>query len=255
MQKTPNKKYPKSKEGYQCLGPCYNKGTRIMHPITLNYMTTHVHPFCPVFVPDPKNADQKIGMDECYIPTDKADMFNNETASRFLSPEIPFDKKQFLAIYYDINSFEKAISWIDTNKNKNIHTKLRIMECAFGAYKDDILEEFIDYIDGRLIEFYKTVIKTLWLKDIYPVVNNYLFINKKGEIYIDNKMGSGKHTNKVERINYFLDAYANDNIVYKYISTFFKTYRGSWDDVQSYNDLLKKTIIKYIITKIKNTLL
>ena len=43
-----NRKYPTSKNGYQCLGLCYEPKTWIVHPITLEHVTNTHFPFCPV---------------------------------------------------------------------------------------------------------------------------------------------------------------------------------------------------------------
>jgi len=63
-----NNEYPKSKHGFQCLGPCNKPSSTIVHPTTLEYIT-HKHPFCPVnewvSVDPDTGAERNNILDEC----------------------------------------------------------------------------------------------------------------------------------------------------------------------------------------------
>ncbi len=42
-----SKKFPKSISGKQCVGPCYKKNTKVLHPTYLNVITNE-NDFCPI---------------------------------------------------------------------------------------------------------------------------------------------------------------------------------------------------------------
>ncbi len=111
------KKYPKSKNKLQCMGPCYEPYTWITHPITLEYITNDV-PFCTV---NDKLYDKKTGKqeliktDECYNPIkNNNSVINNDV----LIPYIDLDCGLFLRKYYGIYTHEELVDWLIKNNNK-----------------------------------------------------------------------------------------------------------------------------------------
>ena len=65
-------KYPKSMNNIQCIGPCYKAGTVIIHPSTLDEITSNVN-FCPIdttVIHDPTTGERSIEhISACYMPT------------------------------------------------------------------------------------------------------------------------------------------------------------------------------------------
>jgi len=64
------KKYPKSASGLQCIGPCYPKNKRSLHPIRMEIVTSRDHAYCPVnqfskYDPEKKNKTVE-NLDKCY---------------------------------------------------------------------------------------------------------------------------------------------------------------------------------------------
>src|SRR3989304_10249269 len=96
------RKYPIGLNGQQCIGPCYEPETYIVHPITLEYVTSSL-PFCPVHnykYKDPstgKTEDRII--DQCIMPSKKTKGYEREYEMNVLLPKIDFDCSQFLKIY------------------------------------------------------------------------------------------------------------------------------------------------------------
>jgi hypothetical protein len=69
------KQYPKSKNNYQCIGPCYPGGTVAIHPTRLNFVSEGPSPFCPIDeieTKDPKTGKIiKKSSDTCFNPVEK----------------------------------------------------------------------------------------------------------------------------------------------------------------------------------------
>lgn len=248
-----DRKYPISKNNKQCIGPCYEPGTWIIHPITLEYVTNTNHSFCPVNqweITDPKSGKKfNRTTDECYVPTHEKDISKKEIEMNILIPKIDFSCIQFLKIYYDIHSFEDSLTWISINYNIPIFTKLRVMNCSLEAFGSNI-----DIIDDRLVDFYIEVIKKVWIKDIYPYIKNYIFVDNN-KIYLkdnkNNELIDDKYV--IEKINFFLEKFANKNMIYKFLLKYINKYKHSWNNIESHNNELKKYYKKYIIDKIIET--
>lgn len=258
-------KYPKSKSGEQCLGPCYESGTWVIHPQTLDYIVDYDKAFCPVTFT--KKIDPKTGkevnkyLDECYVPTKEKDESKKDIEMSILLPQIDFNCSHFLKIYYDIHSFDDALDKIDEMDSSSIYTKLRIIECAFKAYGKSSDSEnsnnfSIDVFDTRLVNFYISVVKKLWINDIYPLVQKYIYIdNGNGNIYLKQADGdSGKNKqNRVEKINFLIKKFVNEDTVYKFLDNYIKNNKSSWSSIRSHNEKIKDEFINFILTKVEKT--
>jgi hypothetical protein len=248
-------KYPISKHSKQCIGPCYEADKPVVHPFTLEYIVMD-KPFCPVAAFEGINKktgkEQFYYSDECYITkNNNADFYGNK--SNILVPEIEFSCAQFLTLYYKINNFDDALTWV-TNNKAPIYSKLRIINCALKIYSSQF-----EIIEDRLVAFYVDVVKKLWLVDIYRVVDR--FINIEGSninFKIDlNTMEILKRYNNIadlcdnidfdedpfykEKHNFLAGKFANKNIVYKFLT---KYVLG-----REYDDNLKLGFLKYILSK------
>jgi len=251
IKKPINKKYPKSKTGKQCIGPCYERGSWILHPITLDYRTELHHSFCPVMEFEYISRDGKKIQgytDECNIPTkEKDDIMNEDIEMNFLVPQINFEGAHFLKIYYNIHSFDDSLDWI-TNNNSPIFTKLRVMECAWKAYGPP------QYVDDRLIAFYKRVIEKIWSSEMLSSIGKYIVVDKNN-IYlgIDNDyLKNGEDINEIKK-NYFMAKFANSNIIYKFFDKFI-TKAIDKDTMLFQNDNIQKQYSEYILKKIDQTI-
>jgi len=240
-------KYPISKRGKQCLGHCYEAGTWIVHPHTLDYVTDPNHPFCPVqsYVITDTNTNNKeyYEIDNCNMPTHKKDIPHKEIELNILFPHIDFNCKQFLRIYYNINSFDDASNWIAENNKSSIFTRLRIIECTWKSYG-----EKIDLIDDRLVNFYIEVVKKQWIGAIYKLVKKYILIE-------NNKISVKKNTQKdnnyrIQKINYIINKFITKNDIYKLLNNYIIKYNKKWDTIKLHNDNIKKELIKYILNKL-----
>ena len=233
--------YPKSKNNVQCIGPCYKPNTHILHPITLEYITNKT-PFCPTnqWI-NPNN--ERIFLDKCSKPTSNKDMI--DPSIDLLLPTISFNSEYFLKIYYKINSFNDAISWINNNK-VGYETAKRILDCAWKGFASDI-----DVVSDNILETHVKIIKKHWIPDIYEKINMYLEI-KNGNIRIGKKGETSKF--KDQKMEYIINKFITVGILHKFITKYTKHYKNEWYTIESHIDNIKVEFIKYLTSKIKSTI-
>lgn len=247
-------KYPKSKNNLQCIGPCYQAGTTIVHPLTLEYVTDKYNPFCPVkeweYIDTETNKKIIRTTDICYHPTESKDLSGKEFEMNILTPSIDFNDEQFLKIFYNIHSFEDAINWIDNKKYSPILTRLRIIDCAWNAYGKNV-----NIIDHRVVDFYIEVTKKKWIQDIYKHLNKYIHISD-GKVMLGNPK-ENKLSPKDEvivRTNFLIDRFINSDQMYKFLIRYLKYRKDEWDNIISHSINIKNDLIKYIENKINLTI-
>lgn len=245
-------KYPKSKNNFQCVGPCYQPNTSIVHPLTLEYVTDKYYPFCPVNEWDYTDATSGKTItrttDICYHPTQSKDLSGKEFEINILTPNIDFNDKQFLKIFYNIHSFEDAINWIDSKKLSPLLTRLRIMECAWNAYGKNV-----NIIDHRVVDFYIELAKKKWISDIYKKLNKYIHISNDKILFADPKTNDlSPKDNYVARINFLIDRFINNDEIYKFLIKYLANPTDTM--VMNYSTSIKNDLIIYIENKIKLTI-
>lgn len=170
-------KYQISSNGRKCVGPCARSHTEILHPLTLEYVTNDTN-FCPVDKFISSNNDGKVVInyvDKC----DNLDEDHSYQPSELIVPQIVFHKNTFLATYYNINSLEECIKWIDNNEMKPIKTRERIFNCSMEVYGNDL-----SIIDNRLIQFVKKIC-IAHIEEIYEDLKYYISIDMN-EVFLIN---------------------------------------------------------------------
>jgi len=247
-------KYPKSKNNFQCLGPCYQPNTLVVHPITLEYVTDKDNAFCPV--KEWLQADNKTGKkiskltDTCFKPTESKSITGKELEMNIILPHIDFNCEQFLKIYYNIYTFEDAINWITTKIHAPIGNKQRVLDCAWKVYGKNI-----ELIDIRIVDFYIDVCKKKWMRDIYNKISPYITIENDKISFIepaDNKLNSKEYS--VQRTNFIIDKFINRDTIQKFLSKFVKQKQDDWEKYESHTEQIKHDLINYIENKIKKSL-
>ncbi len=248
---TPDKKYPIAKSGKQCLSPCYEPGTYAIHPVTLQYVIDKDNPFCaihPYEKWDPVRGQMEIYThDECYVPTAKEDIVKKQIEMDILLPIIDFSCSRFLNLYYDSNSFEDIFIWFDKNPDASNATKMRLIECGWKVYGNDV-----NVVSDSMVNFYVELIKKSWIKYLYPTIKSYIqidgdniYVEKKKEV--DNTTRNDKH--KIMKVNYFIKNFVTKNNVYKFLTTYIEHYSSQWNEIESHNENIRDFFIKYIIEK------
>jgi bifunctional DNA-binding transcriptional regulator/antitoxin component of YhaV-PrlF toxin-antitoxin module len=243
------KKYKKSINNIQCLGPCYKPDTYVVHPVYLEHINKYDdNPFCPTEyheVDDAKTGKKKvIPYDICANPTDISDISTSESIILFQSG---FTKDVFLSLYYDINSFEEMVDWLNTNKMALIDTKTRIVNAALNIYDNSI-----EYFDDVFIKFYIDYMKDKFTKKIYKEIHENIGI-KEGDILItkekDNKLKYDEYT--IERINYIVEKFLNIDEVRKFLHKIIKANEINFEDYDDSLIIIANKHVEYI----KNTIL
>lgn len=245
--------YPISKHEQNCVGPCYEQGTFILHPITLNHLTYKDKPFCPTkgwTYTDPKtNVKTSLTVDECIDPTENKDIGKEELKMNILLPSIVFNYSQFLMIYYDIHSFDDSLKWIHDNSS-TLTTKMRIIECAWKVWGNKT--DFV--ITDELINFYQIIIQKKWIRQIYHYIKKYIkVIDNKIQLDYPEKYAEDKKFRK-EKINYIIKKLLTNNTIYNILFKFIEINHHEWDNIDSYNDSILHFLNDYLEHKILKTI-
>ena len=244
------KKYPKSKNNFQCLGPCYNSGVMVMHPTQLEYVTDYTQPFCPVDLwdkTDPKTGKTtKLVVDTCFNPTEKENISNKELQLNILTPYIDFNSEQFLKIYYNIFSFEDSIEWIDKNNFVPLGTKIRIINASLNTFG-----ETIDLFDNRFTDFFIEYIKKRILKTIYKKVSPNIGIQNDNVLFVKTEDNNLSNTdNYIERTNFLVKIFLNKEETTRFLVKYFKNRKKTWGDTRDHLTKMGNDIAIYIQNKI-----
>lgn len=238
-------KYPKSITNIQCQGPCYEKNTSILHPTRFRTVTSH-ESFCPTtehMGQDPVTGDPiKLYTDGCVNPTHNKDEL---TFSSLLAPKSEFSKLMFLAIYYEINSFEDCMVWLEGNSHVGLKTQIRVVNASLNVFGNELL-----LIDDRFVNFFIDYVKKSEIYRIYDNVHKNIGIVKEQVLIIDEKNNTlKKDDNQIERMNYILLKFVNTGNVKSFLIKYANAYKG-WNDIDDNLELIVKSFIEYIIKKI-----
>jgi len=249
------KRYPKSKNNYQCIGPCYQPGTMVVHPTQLEFVTETALPFCPIeqiFIDDPITGEVvKKSTDICYNPIEKNSIDKAQLEINILTPHIDFNSEYFLKIYYNIFSFDDAIDWIENNQSSPLRTKIRIINCAI-----EIFGNMIELFDVRFSKFFSEYIKSTKIKLIYSQINKYIGLDKNENIMMTNEKNNNLKPNEkiIERTNYIIHTFLNQEEIIKFLQKYFKKYTTSTDVFDDHLEIMGNELIVYILNKIEATL-
>ena len=248
MEQSSNSKFPISVNNKQCIGPCYEPGTIIIHPITLNYLTNKQRPFCPTILWYNEESKLYEDGDQCLVASKLSTLDKENIELSYIVPTIYFNCEYFLKVYYDIYSFESAIDWI-TNIKSPMYTQLRVMDCAWKIYGSNA-----DIINDQLIDFYIMIIKKDWIKNIYPRIAHYISIDDNANNILLKEHNDDIQQYQIERINYFVKKILTKQLVYRVLQSYIEENKSQWKDIQSHNINIEKHFIDHIVNKIKSTL-
>lgn len=247
-----NKKYSKSLNGIQCLGPCYKKNIKIIHPLYL-FVVSLNKSFCPVaeHVIIQNNKKVKSHVDECMEYNDNTINLNLD----ILYPNLDFNATNFLNIYYNIKNFGEGIEWITQNSHLSINTCERIFNLIFEAFNKDI--DIIEISDNRILDFINLLIKTKYnnlLSKLFKYINidnNFASIHKYS-YNIRDKTETDESI--IIKTNYIIKNLITYDNISNYITKNIKTKIES-SVISSYSEILIDKFISFLIDNIKKTFL
>lgn len=237
--------YPKSLNNQQCISPCYNANTNIIHPTRFINVTLD-KPFCATlehYSEDENGIEVKKIISKCANPTHSHDEI--ETKS-ILVPKSGFTKELFLKIYFGVNSVNQCMEWIKMNEYAPLKTKVRMVNAALNAF-----EENNDILSDMFVDFYIEYLKKSKINDFYAVFNQFITVeNDKIYIVDKNKNKLKQNEYKTERINYMVVKFFNKKDIKVFIVRFADLYKdfGKNDDNL---EIMTKNLIKYIEKKIE----
>lgn len=246
-QKT--KKYPVSVNGHQCIGPCYQKGTKIIHPLTLDQIVVNEYNYCLVneFISTSSSGKHIVHHAKCNIPTAKTLQMDDN----IITPEIIFSSEYFIKVYYNIDNIEELLDWIFKNSYNPYKTKERVFDNGMCVYGNDLVivdQRIVSYIDSALHEY---------LPKIYNSINKYFVIRNNN---IELCEPDSSDTNIIKDIKHIsaIRTYIKDNFlgtsnIHQFMSKFIRYYK---EDLTKKNLtlLLVEHMIDYITKKILLTL-
>jgi hypothetical protein len=246
-EKNNKKNYPKSINNLQCLGPCYEKNTSILHPTRFRTVTSIDSAFCPTTEHDGEDPitheSIKLYTDKCLNPTHVKDELSSAS---ILAPRSEFSKELFLAVYYEINSFEECIEWLDNNSHLPLKTQIRVVNAVLSVFGDNL-----QLIDDKFVKFFISYIKSYEIQGIYDKVYKYIGISKDSVLIVDERSNKlDKKDMQIERMNYIVSKFLNEDS----IKNFLLKYTQSFSDWKIINDNLYNmslTLTEYIIKKVK----
>jgi hypothetical protein len=240
--------FPKSLHDHQCLGPCYEANTKIMHPVTFQFVTDIEHPFCPV-TPWKDRFGKTWITDKCPIATHKLEE-DVLLSSFFVTPKVEFNSSQFLKMYYSISSFEDIVLWYNDNTGVPYNTIRRILDAGWKAYG----LEYKDKEPSELIlDFLIIFIKLFWMPSFYQKLSPYMKVDNEGKIKVSENKTEKNSENKYEQKDKKMDflIYLIDReFLKKTLQAYIDRYQDKWNEVPSH----MKKIRAFLYNQIKNEL-
>ena len=245
-----HRKYPKSKHNLQCIGPCYPANKRVIHPVTVEYISDFNNPFCPVdlFV----NEDNRVQtLDQCYRPT-VTDENMEDVSMKVIEPQLNFNSIHFLRIYYRINSFDEVLVWLENNPNHTQISKQRIVNAGLTGYGSSMTEP-----PTMLVNFYLSTAKKFWMDKILARLNQYLLV-KDGTLSFKKlgkkERGASKRSYlRVEKVNFLVQRLVNFHTVQLFLTDYMNRVENYQDTIDhneaictGYVDYLEKQVLKII---------
>ena len=128
-----NDNYTLSKNGYNCIGPCYPSNTLFYNPMNLNGYYSKNDSYCPINKVYDETLQKNIFVDKCNkndisIDYKKFNIFDNTF-------KIATTKNLFLIQIYNINDINDVINFINDSINLlPIYSQKRIISCIFNVY-------------------------------------------------------------------------------------------------------------------------
>jgi hypothetical protein len=274
-----NETYPMSANGQQCIGPCYFKNTKIIHPISLDEWTSNSKDFCPVhtFIRiDPVTKRQDVGdIDECTNPTIGELQLDEYLQENSLLPQLNFSSDYFTKIYYKIMCLEDMLKWLEQHRSDPFKTKERVFNTSMVVYGDQL-----NILDNRIILFVNDLM-IAYLPKLYRRLKQYIIISDN-TVKLDNSNNNendedaenddadndddGDETDNIEDnekdntnknikiiVAYIKDKFLGSDNIYQFMSKIIRYYKEDMTN-RYISDILVNHMIEYIIKRIKVTL-
>lgn len=152
------------------------------------------------------------------------------------------DGREFLHSFYNINSYEDMLNWLESNgKLTTVTTKHRVVDYSFMLFNNKNIV-INDDIVNVYIEYYK-----LCKEELYDVFKNHVSNNK-----LVKKKQSGK-TSRYQVYEYVSKYVITPSIIYDFLDMIKNTYNTI--DIDKYEFMpikfMLEMLLKFILAKIK----
>jgi hypothetical protein len=206
-----------SKKSNECLGPCYPKGTNVLHPITLFYVTNRDSAFCTTRPYTDDKGIRKLTI-TCDAPTSDQEVVPD---SMYTLPELGLNLRNFLMLY-QIYSYEDSSIWYRaassiSEKSGELYwaTVRRIFDATLTIYGAEKIPHMDDESGGVL----RDILEKYWVP---------------------------KWTKRFDMTREkIMKLFTNDNMRHVILS-YYKAAKDRWLDVPSHMDLLKSACAKLL---------
>jgi hypothetical protein len=250
-------KHPKSINNIQCIGPCYEAGSVIIHPVTLEEITNPVNNFCPVdnvFITNPKTGEKMIEViDFCYMPTishkDKS-ILNDDLRKKLLAPTFKFNSSYFLKIYYNIGSLEEGVEWLEKNDISPFKTKERVFNQIMLVHGDNL-----SIADHRIVKFIRDIM-IYNLQSIFRAVAKYIDIRDDKIVLTspEQKQNEDLDKSKIGLINsYIKTRFLGESEIGRFVSKFVR-YGSEHLKKPNLSVILVDSMADYIVKRIETSI-
>jgi hypothetical protein len=247
-------KHPKSINNIQCIGPCYEAGSVIIHPVTLEEITNPDKNFCPVdnvFITNPKTGERMIEViDFCYMPTisqkDKMAL-NDDLRKKLLAPTFKFNSSYFLKIYYNIGSLEEGVEWLEKNSISPFKTRERVFNQIMFVHGDNL-----SIADHRIVKFIRDIM-IYNLPSIFREVSKYIDIRDDKIVLTSPEKRQNVELNKskISLINsYIKTKFLGESEIGRFVSKFVR-YGSEHLKKPDLSTTLVESTIDYIVKRIE----
>lgn len=202
-----------------CIGRCNPTGQYVLHPITLNYVTDRMRPFCtipPVY--DRSRPGNYATVGPCTMASNATISDKTATQDIYSVPQLGVSRVRFLAMY-QIYSYEDSSTWyrISTANGKELlwATLKRVFNAVFVEYGVDKLS----HIDDESTDTLRSILITYWL----PRWSRRFHMNYDAITRMFT-------TDKLRHI----------------VMAYYDAAKDSWSSIVSPMDLLKSTCTRYV---------
>lgn len=233
--------------GHRCISKCVEAGKVLIHPLTGYIIRKDKNNFCLVDgfqeINISKNKHELQFADTCILDDKK----NGETdiASVLLFP-FEFDYKIFLNML-NIKSFDDGIDWIDQHKHNNNKTIIRVLRCILNVFWNEF-----NFMNNIFIVIFTNIVNNTFMPKIYGVVGDYINM-KDGNVYVTQKKNDKLGENIIEKTNYIIDNYCNDDIIKIFLIKYAEKHTDDWKKIDNHINQMEKELIEHIEDKIKTT--
>jgi hypothetical protein len=188
--------------GTQCISQCYNKGSKIVHPITLKVISQPQSSFCAINPSVDHASGRIISIDQCVVNKNN-DTNNNQIhvldKLDILNPLIYFDYIDFLNKYYKINDISDFYIWLNNNKTSPYLTQLRIIDCFINGYGHNVT-----FLDEAFTDAIYNITKKFWIKKIYKNLCDLVDVKDNVAYFVKPEKNSLKKKDNIEIRTRFL---------------------------------------------------